>query len=52
MYRLNQPEEYDGPEIDRNRYEIRFMSRQMTKGFREANKGLGSIESEINKLKP
>jgi len=33
MYRLNQPEEYDGAEIDRNRYEIRFMSRQMTKGL-------------------
>jgi acylphosphatase len=40
MYNLTQLEEYDGPEIDWNRYEIRFMSRQMTKGFREAVKRL------------
>ena len=33
MYRLTQSEEYDGHEIDWNRYELRFMSRQMTKGL-------------------
>lgn len=52
MHKLTQPEEYDGPEIDWNSYEIRFMSRQMTSGLREANKRLSSIESEINNLKP
>jgi hypothetical protein len=28
-------QEYPGPEIDWNRYEIRFMSKQIYKGFRE-----------------
>jgi acylphosphatase len=50
MYTLTRLEEYDGPEIDWERYEIRFMSRQMTKGFREAVERLSSIEFEINKL--
>jgi len=50
MYKLTHLQKHDAPEIDWNRYEITF--RQMTKGFREANKRLGSIESEINKLKP
>ena len=49
---LTKLEEYDGPEIDWNRYEIRFMARQMSKGFREAVQKLVSIESSIDKLKP
>jgi hypothetical protein len=45
-------EEYNGPEIDWNRYEIRLMAKQMTKGFREAVDRLTSIESKMNNLKP
>jgi hypothetical protein len=41
-----------GPEIDWNRYEIRLMRKQMTKGFRESVDRLTSIESKINNLKP
>jgi hypothetical protein len=51
-YVLTTMEEYNGPEIDWNRYEIRLMAKQMTKGFREAVDRLTSIESKMNNLKP
>ena len=44
-YFLSTLREYDGPEIDWNRYEIRFMSKQMYKGFKEANRRLSRIEN-------
>jgi hypothetical protein len=43
-YFLSTLREYDGPEIDWNRYEIRFMSKQMYRGFKEANQRLSRIE--------
>jgi hypothetical protein len=46
-YTVTKLEEYDGPEIDWNRYEIRFTSKQMYKGFHEANMRFKSIESSL-----
>jgi hypothetical protein len=43
-YRVSELKEYLGPEIDWNRYEIRFMSKQIYKGFREANTRLAELE--------
>lgn len=48
-YRMTELEEYDGPNIDWNGYQLSFMSEQMYKGFHEANIRLTSIE---DKLKP
>jgi acylphosphatase len=42
--------EYGGPEIDWNRYEIRFMASPMTKGFRLANEKLEKIETTLVNL--
>lgn len=47
-YRITQLEEYDGPNIDWNGYQLSFMSEQMYKGFHEANQRLTSIESKLN----
>ena len=46
-YNVSNLTEYDGPDIDWNRYEIRFMTRQMTKGFRIANERLEVIETVL-----
>jgi acylphosphatase len=46
-YSFSELHEYFGPEIDWNRYEIRFMSKQMYKGFKEANEGLSKIERTL-----
>ena len=43
-YQVSELKEYLGPEIDWNRYEIRFMSKQMYKGFREVSTRLAEIE--------
>ena len=43
-YQVSELKEYLGPEIDWNRYELRFMSKQMYKGFREVNTRLAEIE--------
>jgi hypothetical protein len=43
-YQVSELKEYLGPEIDWNRYEIRFMSKQIYKGFREVNARLAEIE--------
>ncbi len=51
QYNVSGLTEYNGPEIDWNRYEIRFMARQMTKGFRLANEKLQSIESTLSEIK-
>jgi hypothetical protein len=42
--------DYDGPDIDWNRYEIRFMTGQMTKGFRLANEKLDKIEKSLTNI--
>ena len=42
--------DYNGPNIDWNRYEIRFMTGQMTKGFRLANEKLDKIEKSLTKI--
>jgi hypothetical protein len=47
-YSLSELKEYSGPEIDWNRYEIRFMSKQLYKGFKEANERLSHIEQKLN----
>ena len=47
-YRISDLKEYSGPEIDWNRYEIRFMSKQIYKGFKEANERLARIEQKLN----
>jgi len=47
-YRVSELKEYLGPEIDWNRYEIRFMSKQMYKGLREVNTILSKIEHKLN----
>jgi hypothetical protein len=47
-YRVSELKEYLGPEIDWNRYEIRFMSKQMYKGLREVNTRLSKIEHKLN----
>jgi acylphosphatase len=46
-YSLTELREYHGPEIDWNRDELRFLSKQVYKGFREANKRLSEIESRL-----
>ncbi|NAL77324.1 acylphosphatase [Nitrososphaera sp. AFS] len=51
-YKVTTPEEYDGPNIDWNGYQLALMSEQMYKGFLEANKRLGSIESKLTQKKP
>ena len=43
--------DYNGPDIDWNRYEIRFMTGQMAKGFRLANEKLQTIENTLNEIK-
>lgn len=50
IYSLSELREYHGPEIDWNRDEFRFLSKQMYKGFREANKRLSEIESRLKFL--
>jgi acylphosphatase len=47
-YRVSELKENLGPEIDWNRYEIRFMSKQMYKGLREVNTRLSKIEHKLN----
>jgi hypothetical protein len=47
-YRVSELKEYLGPEIDWNRYEMRFMSKQMYKGLREVNTRLSKIEHKLN----
>jgi hypothetical protein len=47
-YRVSELKEYLGPEIDWNRYEIRFMSKQIYKGIRDANTRLAEIEKKLN----
>ena len=42
--------DYNGPDIDWNRYEIRFMTAQMTKGFRLANEELDKIEKSLTNI--
>ncbi|HYA84812.1 MAG TPA: hypothetical protein VEH06_15385 [Candidatus Bathyarchaeia archaeon] len=49
-YSLTELREYHGPEIDWTRDEIRFLSKQVYKGFREANKRLSEIESRLKFL--
>ena len=49
-YSLTQLREYHGPEIDWDRDELRFMSKQIYKGFREANKRLSEIETRLKFL--
>lgn len=51
IYNVSGLKEYNGPEIDWNRYEIRFMNGQMTKGFRLANEKLEKIESTLSEIK-
>jgi hypothetical protein len=46
-YQVSELKEYLGPEIDWNRYEIRFMLKQIYKGFREANARLSEIEHKL-----
>ena len=46
-YSLTELREYRGPEIDWNRDELRFLSKQVYKGFLEANKRLSEIESRL-----
>jgi acylphosphatase len=48
-YRISELKEYSGPEIDWNRNEIRFLSKLMYKGFKEANTRLLEIEKKLNK---
>jgi len=50
LYNVSGLVEYNGPDIDWNRYEIRFMTGQMTKGFRLANEKLQSIENSLTKI--
>ena len=49
-YSLSELREYHGPEIDWNGDELRFLSKQVYKGFREANKRLSEIESRLKFL--
>jgi acylphosphatase len=49
-YSITELREYHGPEIDWNRDELRFLSKQVYKGFREANKRLSEIESRLRFL--
>ena len=49
-YSLSELSEYLGPEIDWNGDELRFLSKQVYKGFREANKCLSEIESRLKFL--
>ena len=49
-YSITELREYHGPEIDWNRDELRFLSKQVYKGFREANKRLSEIESRLKFL--
>jgi acylphosphatase len=49
-YSLSELREYRGPEIDWDRDELRFMSKQMYKGLREANKRLSEIETRLKFL--
>jgi acylphosphatase len=47
-YRVTDTEEYNGPNIDWNGYQLSMMTEQMSKGFVEANRRLGSIESKLS----
>ena len=47
-YHITQLQEYDGPNIDWNGYQLSFMSEQMYKGFHEANVRLTSIEKNLS----
>jgi hypothetical protein len=47
-YRISELKEYSGPQIDWNRYEIRFMSKQIYRGFKEANERLSRIEQKLD----
>ncbi|MGA9153755.1 MAG: acylphosphatase [Candidatus Nitrosopolaris sp.] len=51
-YNVTDAQEYEGPNIDWNGYQLSMMAEQMYKGFLEANKRLGSIESKLTKKKP
>ncbi len=46
-YHITQLEEYDGPNIDWNGYQLSFISEQKYKGFHEANVHLISIEKNL-----
>jgi acylphosphatase len=50
-YNVSGVVDYNGPDIDWNRYEIRFMTGQMAKGFRLANEKLQSIENTLSEIK-
>lgn len=50
QYNVSGLVEYNGPDIDWNRYEIRFMTGQMTKGFRLANEKLDKIEKSLTNI--
>ena len=49
-YVVTELQEYDGPEMHWNRYQILFMSSQMSKGFHEANKRLTSIDTKLDTM--
>jgi acylphosphatase len=49
-YVVTESQEYDGPEIDWNRYQMLFMSSQMSKGFREATNKLSSIDIKLDTM--
>jgi len=49
-YVVTESQEYDGPEIDWNRYQMLFMSSQMSKGFREATNKLSSIDVKLDTM--
>ena len=49
-YTVGEISEYDGPEIDRNGYQLGFLSGQMYKGFAGAEQALNMIGSEFKAL--
>jgi acylphosphatase len=49
-YVVTESQEYDGPEIDWNRYQMLFMSSQMSKGFRETTNKLSSIDIKLDTM--
>jgi len=46
-YIVTDTQEYNGPNIDWNGYQLSMMTEQMSKGFVEANRRLRSIEDKL-----
>jgi hypothetical protein len=51
QYTFTNIEDYDGPEIDWNSYNLQFMSEQLTKGMMAANSILTDTKKEVTETK-